>query len=339
MKKVGFCAAVATVLIALTGAASSQSPVSTERVKITLGSLALAPTWGVNVVMGAELWKKYLPNIEIERVEATSGMPLVNNILAGKVDIAYMGDTPSLILGSRRDVSDSKLVAITEADEGGSAAIFVKKDGPYSSIKDLNDKRISISFGAYTHRFAEVLSDIEKIKFNYVGQAPEVGVTSLEAGRVDALITWPPYGELAVFRGFGRTLMDGSKMKFDSARCIVVSKQFAEKHPDILVGWLRAELDAHIILRERQKYAAQLIYNDWKSYEVPLDVVKAGFSYKVFPDDISPRWRKVLTDSADFLLKQGLVKQLPDFATFTDDSFLKKAASIKSQLDLSKYPQ
>ena len=33
--------------------------------------------------------------------------------------------------------------------------------------------------------------------------------------------------------------------------------------------------------------------------------VKAEFSYKVFPDDISPRWRKVLTDSADFLLKQG----------------------------------
>ena len=70
-----------------------------------------------------------------------------------------------------------------------------------------------------------------------------------------------------------------------------------------------------------------------------MDVVKAEFSYKVFPDDISPRWRKVLTDSADFLLKQGLVKQLPDFETFADDSFLKKAAGIQSQLDLSKYPQ
>src|SRR6476660_3903768 len=118
MKRLGLFATAAMALLVLTGVARSQSPVSTERVKITLGSLALAPTWGVNVVMGAELWKKYLPTIEIERGEATSGMPLVNNILAGKVDIAYMGDTPSLILGSRRD--DSKLVAITEADEGGS---------------------------------------------------------------------------------------------------------------------------------------------------------------------------------------------------------------------------
>ena len=70
--------------------------------------------------------------------------------------------------------------------------------------------------------------------------------------------------------------MDGSKMKFNSARCIVVSKEFAAKHPDIVVGWLRAELDAHVILRERQRFAAQLIYNDWKSYEVPMDVGQGG---------------------------------------------------------------
>jgi NitT/TauT family transport system substrate-binding protein len=339
MKKLGACAAAIVALLFSTGVSNSQEPVSAKRVKIVLGSLPLAPTWGVTVVTRAELWKKYLPNVEIERVEATSGMPLVNNILAGKIDIAYMGDTPSLILGSRHDVAESKMVAITEADEGGSSAVFVRKDSPAQSISELNGKRVSISFGAYTHRFAELLSSTEKLKFEYVGQAPEVGVTSLQAGRVDALITWPPYGELAVFRGFGRVLMDGRKMKFDSARCIVVSKRFAEEHPDIVIGWLRAELDAHRLLRERPAYTAKLILEDWKKYEVPLEVISEGFTYKVYPDDIAPRWRKVMTDSADFLLKEGLVKQLPDFATFIDDSYLKKAATIPSQLDISKYSQ
>ncbi len=337
MKPLQALGAIIWALVLSTEAARSQAAVSTEQVKVTLGSLPLAPTWGVNVVTGAQLWKKYLPNIEVDRVEATSGMPLVNNILAGKIDIAYMGDTPTLILGSRHDVAESKFVAITEADEGGSSAVFVKKDSPVQSIKDLDRKRVSISFGAYTHRFAELLSDVEKIKFEYVGQAPEVGVTSLQAGRVDALVTWPPYGELAVFRGFGRTLMDGSKMKFDSARCVVISKAFAEKHPDIVIGWLRAELDAHQILRERPEYAAKLIYNDWKKYEVPMEVITAAFKYKVFPDDIAPRWQKVMTDSADFLLKQGLVKQLPAFKDFMDDTYLRRAQSISSQLDISKY--
>jgi NitT/TauT family transport system substrate-binding protein len=339
MKPVRVFAAVIGSFISLTGVAFGQGAVSAEHVTVTLGSLALAPTWGVNIVTGANLWERYLPNVELNRVEATSGMPLVNNILAGKIDIAYMGDTPSLILGSRYDLSDSKLVAITEADEGGSVGVFVKKDSPFQSIMDLNGKRISISFGAYTHRFAELLAAVNKINFEYVGQSPEVGVTSLQAGRVDALITWPPYGELTVFRGFGRLLMDGSEMKFDSARCVVVSKDFAEKHPAVLVGWLRAELDAHQILRERQGYAAQLIYSDWKKYDVPMDVITAGFNYKLFPDDIGPEWRKVMTDSADFLLKQKLVKQIPDFGTFIDDSYLQRAAAIPSQLDISKYPK
>ena len=328
------------VLVALVAVASDTSAqaVSTKKVKVVLGSLPLAPTWGVNVVTRAELWKKYLPNIEIERTETTSGMPMVNNILAGKVDIAYMGDTPTLILGSRRDVGESRFIAITEADEGGSSAAFVRKEAPFKTIRDLDGKRVSVSFGAYTHRFAEVLSEAEKIKFQYTGQAPEVGLTSLQAGRIDALITWPPYGELAVHRGFARVLMDGSKMKFASARCIVVSRAFAEKHPDIVIGWLRAELDAHRILRERPHTAAAMVFEDWKKFEVPMEVVSGGFAYKVFPDDIASKWRKVMTDSADFLLKQGLVKQLPDMATFIDDSYLRKAAAIPSQLDLSKYP-
>lgn len=324
--------------ISSAGGAIGQEAVSTKNAKVVLGSLPLAPTWGVTIVTKAELWKKYLPNVELERIEAMSGMPIVNNILAGKIDIAYMGDTPALILGSRRDVAESKFVAATEGDDGGSSVAFVKNDSPIQSIKELNGKRVSISFGAYTHRFAEMVSDAEKIKFQYVGQSPEVGLTSLQAGRVDAFITWPPYGELAVHRGFGRVLMNGVKMNFSSVRCVVVSKAFAEKHPDILIGWLRAELDAHRLLRERPRAAAQLIFDDWKKFEVPLEVISAGFTYKVFPDDIGPKWRKVMTDSAEFLLKQGLIKQAPDFATFIDDSYLKRAAAIPSRLDLSKYP-
>ncbi len=313
-------------------------PVSTEKVKIVLGYLPLAPTWGVTIVTGAQLWKKYLPNVEIENFETTSGMPLVNNVLAGKVDIAYFGDMPAIVLGSKREVSESKLVGITEGDEGGSSNIYVKKGSPIASIKELDGKRVSVSFGAYTHRFSEVVSEVEKISFKFIGQSPEVGLTSLQTGSVDAYITWPPYGALAVYRGFGQKLMDGTKYKFSSARCIVVSKAFAEKYPQVLIGWLRAELDAHKILRERPKFAAKLIYDAWKRYDVPMEVVVQGFNYTVFPDDISPQWRKVLTDGADFLLKHNMIKDVPDFKSYIDDSFIRKAATIPSQLDLTQFP-
>lgn len=337
MKRSVIIALCMSILTLNAGVASAQ-PVSTEKVKIVLGYLPLAPTWGVTIVTGAQLWKKYLPNVEVENFETMSGMPLVNNVLAGKVDIAYFGDMPAIILGSKRDVAASMLVGITEADEGGSSNVYVKKGSPITSIKELDGKRVSVSFGAYTHRFSEIVAQAEKINFKFIGQSPEVGLTSLQTGSVDAYITWPPYGALAVHRGFGQKLTDGTIYKFSSVRCIVVSKAFAEKHPQVLLGWLRAELDAHKILRERPKSAAKLIYDAWKRYDVPMEVVVQGFNYTVFPDDISPQWRKVLTDGADFLLKHNLIKEAPDFNSYIDDSFIRRAAAIPSQLDLSQFP-
>jgi NitT/TauT family transport system substrate-binding protein len=322
--------ALFAVSAALAGAVAFAQPVSTEKVKIVLGYLPLAPTAGVTVVTGAKLWKKYLPNIEIESTEAMSGMPLVNNVVAGKVDIAYFGDMPAIVLGSKRDDS-SLLVGITEADEGGSANVYVR------TVKELDGKRVSVSFGAYTHRFTEIVSQQEKVSFKFVGQSPEVGLTSLQTGAVDAYITWPPYGPLAVYRGFGKKIADGTKYNFGSVRCIVVSKAFAEKHPQIVVGWMRAELDAHRVLRERPKAAASLIYDAWKRYDVPMEVVTQGFDYTSYPDDISARSRTVLTDGAGFLLEHKLIAQAPDFKAYIDDSFLRKAAAIPSQLDLSQF--
>lgn len=331
--------ALAMMVSSLASPGAWAQPVSTEKVKIVLGSLPLAPTWGVTVVTQAELWKKYLPNVEVERVEAMSGMPLVNNVIAGKVDIAYLGDTPAIILGSKRDVALSKFVAVTEADDGVTAVAYVKTDSPISSVKQLDGKRVSISFGAYTHRFAEMLFNRENIKPTFVGQSPEVGLTSLQTGKVDAYITWSPYGPMAVHRGFGKKLVDGRPFNFQSVRCIVVSKAFAEKHPDVLVGWLRAELDAHRLLRERPKHAAKLIHNDWRRFDIPLEAISDEMRFKTYPDELSPSLVKTFRESSEFLLKNDLIKQLPDFASFVDDSYLKKAAAIKSQLDLTGIPQ
>ena len=324
------------LVLSMLAVAAPAQPVSTEKVKIVLGYLPLAPTAGVTVVTGAKLWKKYLPNVEIENTEAMSGMPLVNNVIAGKVDIAYFGDMPAIVLGSKRDGS-SLLVGITEADEGGSANVYVRNASPIKSIKELDGKRVSVSFGAYTHRFTEIVAQQEKVNFKFVGQSPEVGLTSLQTGAVDAYITWPPYGALAVYRGFGKKIADGTKYSFPSVRCIVVSKAFAEKHPDVVVGWLRAELDAHRILRERPKVAANLIYEAWKRYDVPMEVVMQGFDYTSFPDDISAHSQKVLVDGAGFLLDHKLIPQPPDFKSYIDDSFLRKAAAVPSQLDLSQF--
>jgi ABC-type nitrate/sulfonate/bicarbonate transport system substrate-binding protein len=136
---------------------------------------------------------------------------------------------------------------------------------------------------------------------------------------------------LAVARGFGEPIVDGTKYKFASLRGVVVSKAFLDKNPDVVLGWLRAELDAHKMMRERPDQAAKIIYDDWKSYDVPLDIIRHDFTYKSFPDDISQKWRKVLTDGAQFLLAHKFIEQEPDWIKFIDDTWLTKSAGIPSQ--------
>jgi hypothetical protein len=87
------------------------------------------------------------------------------------------------------------------------------------------------------------------------------------------------------------------------------------------------------MLRDHPEKAAQIIYDDWKRYEVPLEVIKRGFTYKSFPDEITPKWRKVLTDGAQFLLAHKFIEQEPDWNSFIDDSWLQKSAVIPSQME------
>jgi NitT/TauT family transport system substrate-binding protein len=314
-------------------------PISTEKVTINLGYPLLAPTWGSTIVTGAKLWKKYLPNVDVNRADFMSGMPVVNNMIAGKIDIGYFADMPAIALASQANLTDTVFISLTDADEGGASVVYVKKGSPIASVKELNGKRVSVPFGGYTHRFAEVLQAAEGIKFELAGQSPEVGLSSLQVGTVDAYIPWPPYGPLCVDKGFGQKLVDGTKYKFNSLRGVVVTKAFAEKYPKVVLGWLRAELDAHKILRDHQNYAAQLIFDDWKKYNIPINVIKQDFSFKLFPDEITPEWRNVLFDGAAFLQSHKFIEHPVNFDTFINDGYLKQAAEMPSQLHESAIPR
>jgi NitT/TauT family transport system substrate-binding protein len=324
--------AIAVIFAALVPAiASAQTPVSNEKLKIVIGYQPLTPTWGVTIVTGGRLWKPYLPNVEIERSDFMSGMPLVNNMLAAKIDIGYIGDMPAIVLGSKSDLQPTHFLSVTHADEGGESVIYVNKGSPIKTVKGLEGQSVSVPFGGFTHRFAEIVEQAENIKFKLVGQSPEVGLTNLQAGKVAAYIPWEPYGKMAVARGFAEPLIDGTKYHFNSLRGVVVRQEFLDKHPDIVLGWMRAELDAHKMMREQQDRAAKILFEDWKKYEVPFDIIRSDFNHSIFPDEITAEWRKVMTDGGDFLLSHKLIERVPDWNTFIDDSWLKKAAAVPSQ--------
>ena len=328
--KAAALAAFAGLLVS--GPALSQTPITTEKMTMHVGIVDLAPSWSVVIVVAAKLYKPYMPNVTVERDDVMTGMAIVNSMLAGRLDVGYYGDMPSIVLGSKSGLNQTRLVGISEGDDGHEANIYVKKGSTIKTVKDLAGKTVSVPFGGFTHRFAEFVEAKENIKFNLVGQSPEVGLSNMQAGKVDAYMPWHPFGPLSVSRGYATEIADGTKYGFSSLRPIVASKEFLDKHPDVAVAWMRAELDAHRMMREHPDECAKILAEDWKKFSVPIAILRPDFDFKTYPDDIPPKWRKILSDGADFLLTHKYIQKAPDWATYIDDSYIKKAASIPSQM-------
>ena len=300
--------------------------VTTEKATLVVGHQPFTPTWSSDIVRLMKFYEKYLPNVQVEWFRALYGPPLVNNMIARKIHLSYLGDMPSLVLASKKSALETRLVGICQTDDGPSAVIMVPKDSPIKSVKELDGKRVATGFGSYLHRFAEVVQAREGIRFSLVNQPPEVAFSNLEARKIDGDARWPPHWGLALHKGIARILTTGKDYGFGFICDLVVSKEYVDKHPKVIEGWLRAELDAHEFIRKHPDKAAQLIYEAWEK-KIPLEVIRNDLEYTVYPDHVLPEHIKTLKAGADFLIQQKLIDMKPDVEAWVDDRYLKAAAA------------
>src|SRR5437667_1235093 len=69
-------------------------------------------SWSGVVMRGKKFYEKYLPKgSEVEFQVGLQGAIVVNNMLAGKQYIGYMGDMPAIVSRPKQDVADVRLVA------------------------------------------------------------------------------------------------------------------------------------------------------------------------------------------------------------------------------------
>ena len=119
--------ALAAALLCVTAARAA------EPVKITYG---YHPYWtgGWNgvIIKHKELWKKHLPaGSEVRFEPHLTGPPMVNALLADKMQIGTMGDMPSLVATTKRDQGDIRLVSVPMISNGMNCnKILVRKDAP-----------------------------------------------------------------------------------------------------------------------------------------------------------------------------------------------------------------
>ena len=330
-------AALSAVVLAVTlGTAKAE----TIRVAIGTQDTTINCATGGLLIRELNLLDKYLPHdgkykdttYDIQWRNFTSGAPLTNEMVAGKLDFGAMADFPGSLNGvafqkaGRRSLFISVLSGSTKGSGNG---IVVPKDSPARSLDDLKGKTISVPFASTAHGM--LLRAIEAKGWNpdtdvsIITQAPEVAGPALQANKVDAHADFVPFAELFPWRGFARKIFDGSQASTPTFHGALVDGDYADKYPEVVTAYLRAALEAdRLIASEPERYSeliskvtgieAEVVY----LFHGPLGLQTRDATWK-------PEFRQAVATSIKTLKYLKRADSDLDIDKFVTDKFIRAA--------------
>jgi sulfonate transport system substrate-binding protein len=214
-------------------------------------------SWSGVIMRGKKFYEKYLPKgSKVEFQIGLQGAIIVNNMLAGKQHIGYMGDMPSIVSTTKQDVADIRIVANLGIAHDQCNIFLVRNDAPkfattLDAIKWLDGKQIAVPKGSCTDRYAQ--SVYLKYKVNpaaYLNQNIEVITSNFRAGKIDAAVIWEPTASRLVQEGLARRVISGVTPQENDGGYLAMRADLIKQRPDVVKGWLNAELDAQLFLAD-----------------------------------------------------------------------------------------
>lgn len=318
----------------------SANALETIRVAIGTQDTTINCATGGLLIRELHLLEKYLPHdgkykdvkYDIEWKNFTSGAPLTNEMVAGKLDLGAMADFPGSFNGAAHAKAGKKSLFINVLSGsvlGSGNGIVVPKNSPVQSLAELKGKTISVPFASTAHgmllRAVKAQGWDPEKDVNITTQAPEVAGSALQSSKVDAHADFVPFAELFPHRGFARKIYDGSQAQAPTLHGSLVEADYAKKYPEIVVAYLRAAIEAdRLIAAEPEKYSELIAKVTGIEAEVnylfhgPLGLQTRDFTWK-------PEYRQAVKTSIETLRLLKRTESDIDVDSFIDDTYIRTA--------------
>ena len=318
------------------------SSAQAETIRIAIGTqdTTINCATGGLLIRELKLLEKYLPRdgkykdatYEIEWKNFTSGAPLTNEMVAGKLDIGAMADFPGSFNSAAHQKAGKRSLFInvlSGSTVGSGNGVVVPKNSPVQSFAELKGKTISVPFASTAHgmllRAIQAQGWVLDKDITVVTQAPEVAGSALQANKIEAHADFVPFAELFPHRGFARKIFDGSQAKTPTLHGSLVDAAYAAKYPEIVVAYQRAAIEAdRLIAAEPEKYSELIAKVTGIEAEVnylfhaPLGLQTRDFTWK-------PEYRQAVKTSIDTLRLMKRTETDLDPATFITDQYIRSA--------------
>jgi NitT/TauT family transport system substrate-binding protein len=229
-----------------------------DPIELTVGHpCCYTEVWSVMVLRGKDLWKKYLPAGSTVKYEiGLQGSTIVNSMLARKQDIGYIGDLPAIIATTKQTVADIRMVAVSGVAYDQCNILLARKDAPdFKSADDaakwLRGKQMAVPKGTCSDIFSRELFKRANVEpAAYLNQNVEVITSGFRAGKLDGAAIWEPVASRLVHEGLARRIASGIDYGLKDSSFVIMNADLAEQRPDVVKGWLNAELDAQMFLTD-----------------------------------------------------------------------------------------
>ncbi|MDK2890747.1 MAG: sulfonate transport system substrate-binding protein [Methanoculleus sp.] len=222
-------------------------------------------------------WQEDLEPLGITRVtdyEFGTGAPEMQAMLAGDLDIAYVGAAPFVAAVSSG--LDAKIVAAVQTQ---GSDLVLRTEVPYSTPADLVGKKIA-TFPPGTIQDTILRTwlqenGVDPASVEIVPMDPGAATTAISAGQVDGVFLPHPSPAVIAAEGTGRTVVKSGEMLKDHACCVLVaSGSLIREHPEIVEQVVKTHIKATEYNLGHKDEAAS-IYASKTGQNV--EIVKASF--------------------------------------------------------------
>jgi sulfonate transport system substrate-binding protein len=223
-------------------------------------------------------------NIDISWHEFPSGLPLLEALNIGNVDIsADVADTVPIFA----QAAQAKLTYFAEESPSPSAqAIVVPKDSPITQLADLKGKKVAVTKAAGSHYLLIAALNKAGLTFADIQPAyltPADGRAAFENGKVDAWVTWEPFLTGVQRQLPSRVIADGVGLA-SYKRYYLTSTAYANAHPEVLKRVYQQLQEAGSWIKKNPRDAAQVLGPLWGNLDVEtVEAANAHRSYQVEP--------------------------------------------------------
>jgi NitT/TauT family transport system substrate-binding protein len=257
--------ALITIALLLITAGCTQPAGTTTQVKeLRIGYQPSTHQMAEITAMSKGWWQQDLAPYGVENVSDKvfpTGAPEMQAMLAGDIDVAYVGAAP--VLSAISTGLDAKIVAGVNTQ---GSDLVIRPDLNYTSPKDLKGLKIA------TYQVGTIQDTVLRnwLKNNnidadkdlqIVGMAsPGDAVTAILAGKVDAVFLPTPSPSTVVNQGKGKIAVHSGEMYPNHTCCVlVVSGKLIREHPEIVRQILKTN-DKAVLYNQQHLDEAAVIY-------------------------------------------------------------------------------